>query len=71
MYNKAFNTVATKMAAASRKGPAAGVPGKENSFNAPAAPTHRIAAAHGQPAAPAARYDRYGEVAGNQPIPAW
>lgn len=67
MYNKAFNTVATRMGA--RKAPP-GVNGKENSFNAPAAPTHRIAAAHGSPAPAAARYDRYSE-AGAQPVPAW
>lgn len=66
MYNKAFNTVATRMG--NRK---PGVAGKENSsFNAPAAPTHRIPAAHGTPVAPAARYDRYSETSA-QPVVAW
>lgn len=57
MYNKAFNTGASR--AITRKA-APGVVGKENSsLNAPAAPTHRIPAAHGTPVAPATRYDRY------------
>ena len=59
MYNKAFNTTATRMGA--RKA-APGIVGKESSLNAPPAPTHRIPASHGTPAAAVPRYDRYEAV---------
>ena len=66
MYHKAFNTVASKMGP--RKA-APGVGNKENSFDAPSVPTHRINTAAAT--APAARYDRYSEAGPNQPMAAW
>ena len=67
MYNKAFNTVASKFGPRAKAAP--GVGNKENSFDAPPVPTHRINA--GGAAAPASRYDRYSEAGANQPMAAW
>ena len=70
MYNKAFNTVASKFGPRAGGIKAApGVGNKENSFDAPAVPTHRINA--NATAAPASRYDRYSEAGPNQPMAAW
>ncbi len=68
MYNKAFNSVASKFGPRATKA-APGVGNKENSFDAPSVPTHRINATAG--AIPAARYDRYSEAGPNQPMAAW
>jgi len=70
MYNKAFNSVASKFGPrATKAAPGIGVGNKENSFDAPSVPTHRINATAGAP--PAARYDRYSEAGPNQPMAAW